>query len=57
MSYLGKDRVAVAGGVYWSPVSQLKMGAQASWVSVDETLAAEQESDTLKAAFVTWWNF
>ena len=51
------DRVAVAGGVYWSPVSQLKMGAQASWVSVDETLAAEQESDTLKAAFVTWWNF
>ena len=51
------DRVAVAGGVYWSPVSQLKMGAQASWVSVDETLATEQESDTLKAAFVTWWNF
>jgi len=51
------DRLAVAGGVYWSPVSQLKMGAQASWVSVDETLATEQESDTLKAAFVTWWNF
>ena len=51
------DTLAVAGGVYWSPVSQLKMGAQASWVSMDDSLATQQDSDALKAAFVTWWNF
>ena len=50
------DRTAVAGGVYWSPVSQLKMGAQASWVEVDSSVALRDETE-LKAAFVTWWNF
>jgi len=47
--------MAVAGGIYWSPVSQLKMGAQASYVSVDDDVFLDE--DTFKAAFVTWWNF
>ena len=53
------DRVAVAGGVYWSPVSQLKMGVQASWVNTDSDYgtASHASSDRVKAAFVTWWNF
>ena len=49
------DTFGLAGGVYWSPVSQLKTGVQASWTSKDD--ADESDSDTLKAAFVTWWNF
>jgi hypothetical protein len=31
------ETMAIAGGVYWSPVSQLKMGVQASWVDIDNT--------------------
>ena len=49
------DTFALAGGVYWSPVSQLKMGVQASYVQADDF--DEADSDTLDAAFVTWWNF
>jgi len=52
------DRTAIAGGIYWSPVSQLKMGVQASWVNVDSDYGSTSgESTTTKAAFVTWWNF
>jgi hypothetical protein len=50
------DTMAIAGGIYWSPVSQLKIGGQASWVSMEED-TLNDSSDELKAAFVTWWNF
>ncbi len=50
------DTFALAGGVYWSPVSQLKMGVQASWVDRDSPATAF-DTETLNAAFVTWWNF
>jgi hypothetical protein len=48
------DVLDVIGGVYWSPVSQLKMGAQASWQNREDDF---DELDDFRAAFVTWWNF
>lgn len=47
--------MAVAGGVYWSPVSQLKTGIQASYM--DRNSEYDYDSEQLKAAWVTWWNF
>lgn len=55
-SAIDTETTAIAGGVYWSPVSQLKMGVQASYVEIDNSGAAA-DSDELNAAFVTWWNF
>lgn len=53
----GKTKtMAVAGGIYWSPVSQLKTGIQASYVDVNAN-DDSYDADQLKAAFVTWWNF
>lgn len=59
LTTLETETMAVAGGVYWSPVSQLKMGVQASWVDVDNTATGVNyiDSEELAAAFVTWWNF
>ena len=51
------DTFAVAGGVFWSPVSQLKTGIQASYQSIDNEGVVDRDNDHLKAAFVTWWNF
>ena len=53
------DRTAIAGGMYWSPVSQLKMGVQASWVDVDNSSTRRwlRMWKRFNAAFVTWWNF
>jgi hypothetical protein len=54
------DEMTIAGGVYWSPVSQLKMGVQASWNSYDFSGVGgipNADVDVTKAAFVTWWNF
>jgi len=48
------DTFAVAGGVYWSPVSQLKTGVQASYTDKDDEW---EDSQDFRAAFVTWWNF
>ncbi|MBK8768935.1 MAG: hypothetical protein IPM06_00725 [Rhizobiales bacterium] len=50
------DTTAIAGGIYWSPVSQLKIGAQASWVEIDSSVLTRDETE-MHAAFVTWWNF
>jgi hypothetical protein len=46
--------MSVAGGVFWSPVSQLKMGPQASWQNRED---GNDELDDFRAAFVTWWSF
>ncbi|MFT3673162.1 porin [Aestuariivirga sp.] len=46
---------AVAGGIYWSPVSQLKTGLQASYTHRDTTY--DYNSTETRAAWVTWWNF
>jgi len=48
------DVKSVAGAVYWSPVSQLKMGPQASWQNREDDF---DDVDDFRAAFVTWWNF
>ncbi len=49
------NTTAVAGGIYWSPVSQLKTGVQASYTAYDHDVG--NDVDVFKAAFVTWWNF
>lgn len=58
-SSLETDTMAIAGGVYWSPVSQLKMGVQASLVDIDNSaaVAGYKDEEQFNAAFVTWWNF
>ena len=48
------DVFALAGGVFWSPVPQLKMGPQASWQSREDD---DDELTDFRAAFVTWWTF
>ena len=58
-SSLETDTMAIAGGVFWSPVSQLKMGVLASLVDIDNSaaVAGYKDEEQFNAAFVTWWNF
>ena len=48
----GNDKLVANGGIYWKPVSQLKMGLNASYT--DSQAAG---GDFFQAGFVTWWSF
>ena len=50
------DRMNVNAGIYWTPVSQLKMGLQGDWTSINAT-GPGGTIDSISASFVTWWSF
>ncbi len=47
-------KTGVAGGLYWAPVDKLLIGAEASWVNLDD---GGYETDTVTAALVTVFKF
>jgi hypothetical protein len=46
----GDEALVFNGGIYWKPVSQLKMGLNASYTD-------DEGDDNFQAGFVTWWSF
>lgn len=51
------EALGFGGGVYWDPVSQVTLGAGATYVEFDDAADADDEGDSLEVFFGTWLRF
>lgn len=50
---------AIAGGIYWDPVSQVTLGLSAGWLAIDADIPNHEpyDSESFAVAFGTWLRF